>query len=594
MHAADLDGHITEATAVCRQLGLSGVVQKLPSEAAGLREYIKQRQSHVHYAVAAVANGDWLLLQCCQGAVAGPVALLQQCELELHYTSQAFLPASCLGLRVLDCMDALRFSLFANAAPASAEQSTAAPQGSSSSLSLPDTALAGHGGDLWVLAGHLEESVAMAYLTDADVQALLQLVESVADLLKLDISAPVEAALAGVSDASDRLDRFKLALTGAAGQLQQGRVVLQTWVQDRLLPRGEQLQKEVLKSELALVGRVYEQDVTSTQAEHLQYLQNPGVELWQKGGEEAEEGQFSAGPAIRGVQPAWDVIQLSDVANLPALLKLLEAQRPSGQLLPNSPAVLQWFAQPQIIEACVRNGIEGQGQLLQSVYDFCPQVLRVSSLLSDHRRNALLAKQLLQQPLSSIMAACASSAYGSSVISPSEIGASSRPAVSSSPNDDHGSSQSSADNLRTSSDTKGPVGVEESGEHAAAAILSELLRSRELDSTHTAATSLNSGGSKSDGEPGQLQVLERLQRSELWTFDQISEVVWEELSTVMSELAAEGLACSRQELESLRGVWVEGCDELVEARRRARRNIFQKILDKVGPQAKSVNSGCQI
>jgi hypothetical protein len=96
--SADIDEIGRQAAATARQLGLADAVAEMPHEAASLQGPIRQQLQLLPYAAAAVTDADWLLLQCRQGAVAGPVAVLQAAEMQLHATGRAFLPASYLGL----------------------------------------------------------------------------------------------------------------------------------------------------------------------------------------------------------------------------------------------------------------------------------------------------------------------------------------------------------------------------------------------------------------------------------------------------------------------------------------------------------------
>jgi hypothetical protein len=214
------------------------------------------------------------------------------------------------------------------------------------------------------------------------VSALLQLLQSFMQLAGLDITASAETALVD-GDASLLLDKFKADTLHAVEVLKQGRDSLQSCC-SRLSERSEFLQKEVLRSEISLIQSAYKQQLSASQEQHLQELQDtPSDELWVQ----VPSGWGHGGlPGVAGWQPAWDKVQLVDVAQLPALLRILAAGAPAevaGQLVPGSAIVLAWFSQHQAIEACLRHGLEAQGELLRCVYDFCPQVrarLRLKNL----------------------------------------------------------------------------------------------------------------------------------------------------------------------------------------------------------------------
>lgn len=327
------------------------------------------------------------------------------------------------------------------------------------------------------------------------------------------------------------------------------------------------------------------------QEEHLQQLQlnSSAGTLWQA------TIDSDGGSSIAGFVPDWSSIQLSVVGQLPTLLKLLEASGPAEaaeQLEPGSAIVLQWLGQHQVIDACLRYGIEGQGQLLRSVYDFCPRVLRVSSLLVDYRQNALLGKRLLQQPLQGISDACSGTAYSSGTAGSSlatkmhAIGVAATAA-----NSAQDSSTSAADAAPVVPD----AGATEVLEPAAAPLL-DLQRNSSGSSSPgspaagavqpTAASHTSGGGSSSDSSPGRsteghLHVLAQLQQREQWAFSQVSDVVFEELQQVLSGLSAEGFVQREAAVKALNEQWIQGCDELVEARRLGRRNILQKLMHQV-------------
>jgi hypothetical protein len=241
--STDIDEIGRQAAATARQLGLADAVAEMPYEAANLQGPIRQQLQLLPYAAAAVADADWLLLQCRQGAVAGPVAVLQAAEMQLHATGRAFLPASYLGLRFVDVLLAMKQSLFASisAAANSRSGSTAAQASGKPQVGTLE---------------QLERSVAAHYLSSADAAAVQGLLQAFTELMQLDVSASPETALATSSGASELLDGFKSALNSCTEQLGQGR--------ERLLPccrmlsvRGELLQKEVLKAEVTLVGQAF-------------------------------------------------------------------------------------------------------------------------------------------------------------------------------------------------------------------------------------------------------------------------------------------------------------------------------------------------
>jgi hypothetical protein len=349
-----LDEMARQATGTARQLGMEPALADMPSDAAGLGAYIKQQQRLLQYA-AEQLQAHWLLLQCSQGYVGGPLALLQESNLQLQASTRAFLPASYLSARFADVLEAMHVSLFDAGDLMQAAGSVIADSGE------PHTAVL------------LQQSWAAQCLTGSDVSALLLLLQSFMQLAGLNITASAETALVD-GDASLLLDTFKAATLQAVGLLKQGRDGLQSCC-SRLSERSEFLQKEVLKSEISLIQSAYKQQLSISQEQHLQELQDtPPGELWVQ----VSSGWGRGGlPDVAGWQPAWDKVQLVDVAQLPALLRILAAGAPAeaaGQLVPGSVLVLAWFSQHQAIEACLRHGLEAQGELLRSVYDFCPQV----------------------------------------------------------------------------------------------------------------------------------------------------------------------------------------------------------------------------
>lgn len=347
-----------------QQLGLQQQAAGLPAEASELRQLIKRLAVQVPYAAAALTNTPWLLAQCSAGVVMGPVALLQGWQAQLLAPGRAYASASYLALRVLDCIEDIRSSLFTQ--------------------------------DESVLT---EGAVAAAHLTGPEVAAVCDMVEKVGRLLVAPITVSVAGALTSSSAASRQLDGLKAAVVAACDQLQQGRPQLEGWC-DRLKVRSELLQKEVLKAETQRVLAAYTQAVADGHARHQQQLDALQSQLWRP----AEDGK----PALEGLAPDLAVLQLWDVCDLPALFQVLAAGAPPGvqaQLQPTSPLVLQWFGQQRITEACLRHGILSQGDLMRSIYDFCLQVLRVAGLLEECRATAAGALQLLEQPQAAVLAA---------------------------------------------------------------------------------------------------------------------------------------------------------------------------------------------
>lgn len=257
--SAEVDDVSRRATAIARQLGLADAVAAMPYEAAQLQQPIKQLEQQLPYAAAAITNSSWLLLQCQQGAVAGPVALLQSCEMQLHATGRAFLPASYLGLRFVDCLMAVKESLFASAVPMPPKGCRAASYNAAAAMQQDQQSDATHIGAPAVEVNALlalQQSVAAQHLNSADAAALQHLLQSFMQLMQMDITVSPDTALAVSSGADELLDGFKSALSSCKEVLQQGRERLQPCC-SRLSIRGELLQKEVLKAELALVGQAF-------------------------------------------------------------------------------------------------------------------------------------------------------------------------------------------------------------------------------------------------------------------------------------------------------------------------------------------------
>lgn len=424
-------------------------------------------------------------------------------------------------------------------------------------------------------------STAAQHLAPSKVAVLLQLVQTFTQLAQHDVSTADDTALANTGP-SQLLDAFKAASRAAVDLLQHNRPALQASC-SRLAERSELLQKEVLKAEISMIFQAYKQQTASSQAEHMQQLQNMRPEqLWQHKDAAAADGSsstFAAGlPDIAGWQPAWELIQLEAVAELPSLLKLLEAGAPPeavGQLAPGSTVVLQWFSQHQAVEACLRHGLEGQGQILRTVYDFCPQVLRVSSLLAHFGQNVRLCKQLVQEPLSSILHACdAVSGTAPGRSSSDSGGGSSGSGRGGAPDD--GSSDTASAELPAPAVVAGPAAAASSA--AATAALSELLSScspmRPLESAESAVPRQH--------RAGLLTVLHHLQRFEHWAYEQITEVVWDEAVQVLTALQRlDGFAQRAAAADRMQQDWHDGSNELVEARRLARRGILERLAHKV-------------
>ena len=69
---------------------------------------------------------------------------------------------------------------------------------------------------------------------------------------------------------------------------------------------------------------------------------------------------------------------------------------------------------------------------------------------------------------------------------------------------------------------------------------------------------------------------------EYWAFEQITQVVGGEASRVLAGLQSlSGLEERAAEVAQLQQDWCAACDELVEARRLARRNLLDKLLNDV-------------
>lgn len=235
------------ATAAATRLGLAEVVADMPYEAAEVLQQLKKLEQQLPHAATAVAGFGSLVLQCSVKAVAGPVALLQACDMQLHATGRAFLPASYLGLCFMDCLVAMKVGLF----QAASEQLSQLKEG------VYDVA-EGYRDPLL----DLQASVAAQHLSNADAEALCGLLGSFRDLMQLDVTVSPETALVISTGASERLDDFKSALDDCVELLLQGRLQLQSCCQ-RLNSRGELLQKEVLKAEVTLVGQGFRYQVST-------------------------------------------------------------------------------------------------------------------------------------------------------------------------------------------------------------------------------------------------------------------------------------------------------------------------------------------
>lgn len=90
------------------------------------------------------------------------------------------------------------------------------------------------------------------------------------------------------------------------------------------------------------------------------------------------------------------------------------------------------------------------------------------------------------------------------------------------------------------------------------------------------------GPTAGSGDTGLLSVLQRLQHLEDWAFEQITTVVGAEASGVLSSLQS-GSAFEQRvaEVDSMLQQWFTGCDELVEARRLARRGWIDRMCHNV-------------
>lgn len=243
--SADLDELGRKAAATARQLGLADALAAMPHEAASLQAPIRHQMQLLPYAAAAVTDPDWLLLQCRQGTVAGPVAMLQAAEMQLHATGRAFLPASYLGLRFVDVLLAMKQSLFVSMPAAATTSTGTAAAAAVSAQQEPGSPLQ-----------LLEQSVAAQCLNGADAAAVQGLLRAFTALMQLDVSASPETGLVASSGASELLDGFKLALSSCTEQMEQGRPKLQPCCR-MLCGRGELLQKEVLKAEVTLVDQAF-------------------------------------------------------------------------------------------------------------------------------------------------------------------------------------------------------------------------------------------------------------------------------------------------------------------------------------------------
>jgi hypothetical protein len=129
----------------------------------------------------------------------------------------------------------------------------------------------------------------------------------------------------------------------------------------------------------------------------------------------------------------------------------------------------------------------------------------------------------------------------------------------------------------------------DSSSDASAASAAELLQQL-LSGASTGATSPDAfaagdnttSGSTSSPADGLLPVLTQLQHLEEWAYSQVSGVVLEELSQVLSALNPDGFAQREAAVQAVLEKWVQGCDELVEARRLGRRNLLTKLMHQVG------------
>jgi hypothetical protein len=244
------------------------------------------------------------------------------------------------------------------------------------------------------------------------------------------------------------------------------------------------------------------------------------------------------------------------------------------------------------------------------------QVLRVSSLLTNHRQNVRLGKQLMLQPLSAITAACntVSAAHITDpvIASGSSKGTHSNRLASRAAAAATSAGVSSTDASAAALNIAGPThagvvdaadwpdaqgldadAADDSWAAAATAALAELLSTspdrQPPGNTATKSAKTHSGS----GNPGLLSVLQRLQHLEYWAFEQITQVVGAEASTVLSAHLQNVSMFEQRAMEidmMLQHEWYTGCDELVEARRLARRNFLQRLCNDVSEHCSSLGA----
>jgi hypothetical protein len=224
-------------------------------------------------------------------------------------------------------------------------------------------------------------------------------------------------------------------------------------------------------------------------------------------------------------------------------------------------------------------------------------VLRVASLLADHRRNALLGKRLLQQPLQSINDACcavSSSAAASHSNSSKQARAAAAEADIISSRDqgvpaDSGNAGAAAaaaqpeDTADSSAGSRSSTSTDVSSSSLPAhELLQELLSGASPSAAAAATNSSSSTTSPANPAEGLLRVLGQLQHLEEWAYSQVSDVVLAELGQVLSGVRAEGFVQREAAARAVLDQWVQGCDELVEARRLGRRGLLEKLMHQVG------------
>jgi hypothetical protein len=242
-------------------------------------------------------------------------------------------------------------------------------------------------------------------LRQDDVRALRACVQHFAEIAQHDLAEISHDAFLANITSSGALDRLGLAVEATSRQLGLGRSGMKEHCSS-LETRSSFLLKELLQASVQSTGSQFKKFLEASGGRLARF--NRDATEFLTSVPEGDTGFFAA-------EVDTSVVTLSDIYDVGKFAKLLEdCDRQSlmqYRLYPDQ--VEHWLGGNYVQVQLLVHSIFKAGDMMMSVYDFCPHLLRVSSLADKHRSMVTMALHVMACPLAVLQPVAKSSSSGS-------------------------------------------------------------------------------------------------------------------------------------------------------------------------------------